>query len=308
MEKEEKSLKQQIEELAKVLEASQKDYSKSLKQGSALKVDDHMELAGKYLTDKAKKALSKKGANLVEQYNEQVGEEVQISNTKNESTYIRKAAVCHFFACQVRKDKVEEGVKAIAETVNELAEAGAIHSCLSPISALDLAVMMFKHPTAAVLCYVHIKPEFVEMARSMRLHTLEGGIGPELHSLDIDLEPGEFLADCYLTHQLAMMSPQKSNEAKIYDRVNEYLKYLPAGTEFVGYRSCGIIDLSSPYELKFRNKLLPRVKRVSLDYVREVCPEGNKLHQFNLFLGIRYSGLDWKGTWTNNMYGENSPD
>lgn len=284
MEQNEKSLIEQIEELKKALEAHKVEH-----KGSALRVNDHMELAGNYLTDNAKKALSVKGRSLIEQYNKQIGEPAQDGVTH----YVRAIAVCQYFTCVVRKDKVEEGVKAISESINQLAEMGAIHSCLAQVSSVDLAQLMFQHPTTAVICYVHIKSEFADVAKNVRYNTPEGGIGEALHSLDIELPPGEFFAECRLSHQLAMMHPPKSNESRVFDIVRDYLKYLPEGTEFLGYRQTAIMDLSMPYELKFRNPLLQRVKRVELDYVRDVAfqKEGESLKQFNLVTGIRYMGV-----------------
>lgn len=284
--KDEKSLLEQIDALKKAIEAAE-----AKQKPSALKIDDHMELAGKYLNDAAKVALAKKGKNLIEQYNHPV-DEPSLDGTQS---YVRKVAICHYFTCQVRKDKIEEGVKAISESINILASIGAIHSCLAPVSSVDLAVMPFKHHTSAVICYVHIKPEFIDVAKNTMFNTQEGGIGMALHSLDLELPPGEFFAECHIGHSLTALTPVKSNEARVFDVVGEYMKFLPEGTEFIGYRPTAIISLYAPYELKFRNPLLQRVKRVELEYVREVAfqKEGEKesLKQFNLVTGIRYMGV-----------------
>lgn len=282
--KEEKSLSEQLEELQKALKAYE-EKEKTAPKGAHLQVEDHMELAAKYLNANAQAALSKKGKHIIEQYNVDMGN----------NNFVPHSAVCQFFGVQVRKDKIEEGVKAVAEVMNELADMGAIHSCLAAISSIDLAQMMFKHATSVVICYVHIKPGFEETVRSFKYNVREGEIGPALHNLDIELPQGEFFAECRLSHQLAMMHPPKSNESRVFDVVKDYLKYLPEGTEFVGYRQTAIVDLSLPYELRFRNPLLQRVKRVELDYVRDVAfqNEGEKeqLKQFNLVTGIRYMGV-----------------
>lgn len=292
MEQSEKSLSEQIEELKKALEAHKNEPPK----GSALQIENHMKLADKYLSAAATKALSKKGRSLIEVYNEQVGQETHEDGVE-QSTYVREAAVCQYFTCQVRVDKVEEGVKAISETINELAEMGAIHSCLAQVSSVNLASMPFQHPTCAVICYVHIKPKFAQVAKNMRFNTPEGGIGEALHSLEIELLPGEFFAECRITHGLAMLHPAKNSEARVFDVVRDYLKYLPEGTEFVGYRQTAIVDTSLPYELKFKNPLLQRVKRVELTYVREAAMnvDGKKesITQFNLVTGIKYLGVKY---------------
>lgn len=284
MENKEENLLEELEGLKTALEAGNYKPDNTLKQGSSLRVTDHMELAKKYLSEKAKAALSKKGNSIIEQYDEDLGND----------NYVRKVAIAKYYTCQTRADKVEDGVKAICETINELAEMGAIHSCLAPVSSLGLALQMFKYPSSAVFCFVHIKPEFTEIAKTMKHHTLEGGVGQELHGLDLELPTGEFFAECRLTHNLLTQS-SKSVESRIFSEVQRYLKFLPEGTEFVGYRPIAIIDLSIPYELKFRNKFLPNVKRVELEWVREFCPineDGkDKLHQFNLFLGVRYFGV-----------------
>jgi len=289
MEQRERSLSEEVEALEKAIEASKKEH-----KGATLMVDDLMELAGKYLSDAAKKALSKKGKNLIESYNEQVGKSTS-QDGMEQSEYIQKHAICQYHAVCVRVDKIEDGVKAISESMNELAAMGAIHSCLAPVSSIKLVQMPFEMDKCAVFCFAHIKPEFAEVAKNVKYRTLEGGVGENLHSFDIELPPGEFLAECRLTHQLAMMAPAKSKESRIFDQVKEFLKFLPEGTEFLGYRSTAIMDLSMPFELKFRNPLLQKVKRVELEYVREVAlakeGENETLKQFNLVLGIRYLGV-----------------
>lgn len=279
--KEEKSLDASIEELKNQFNHVKEE----LEKGPAFEVTAESSLSDKYLSDAAKLALSKTEKTLVAQYNEKIKD-----NEDGSSDYIRKAAVCEFYTCQVRKDRIEDGVKAISASINALAEMGAIQSCLTTVSSLKLAEAMFSYPNVAVFCFVHIKPEFSERARNMKHHTIEGGVGEPLHDLSPDLAPGEFLADGRI---IAFLGPdKKSNESLIFDRVNEYLKYLPEGTKFLGYRTCAVMDLSLPVELKFRNPLLPNVTRVDLDYVRQVAIVDDKLKQFNLFLGVRYFGID----------------
>ena len=297
MEQSEKSMLEKIEELQEALKIAEESKERGSK-GSALNVQEHMGDNNKYLSLDAKNALSKYLKNHVEHYNEQISSKME--NGTEFIECLRKVAVAQYFCCRVRKDKVEEGVKAISEVINELAEMGAIYSCLAPVSSLDLAILPYQHPICAVFCFVHIKPEFMEQAQKMKHRVLEGGIGESLHDIDIELPPGEFFAECHLTHRLVATHPVKSNEARVLDIVGEFLKFLPVGTEFVEYRPTTIIGLSVPYELKFRNPLLQRVKRVELDYVREIAimrnSEKESIKEFDLLIGVRYLGIKKYGS------------
>lgn len=275
---------EKLEKLQKALEASEKNYSGP---SPHLQIRDLSKIAERYLNIKAQNALAKKGTSIIVTYNEQIGDD----------EYIRKHAVCEYFSCQVSDDRIEEGVASLANTINALAEMGAIQSTLTGFSSLKLANMMFKRESTVVFCFVHIKPEFIETAKNMPYRTEEGGIGPTLHDLEVDLAPGEFLADGSVYPYMSVdQAKLRSKEVLIYHMINEYLKYLPNGTEFVGYRECSVFSLSLPVELKFKNPLLPNVTRVELDHVRSAAmvKEGDKevLKQFNLFLGVRYYGTD----------------
>jgi hypothetical protein len=305
------SVEEKIEALNKALEAVNKD-PKKLAQGVAVDVRSEMETASKYLSGDSQVMLNKVNKFILHQYNKKLtkaqalelgASPESLEKEDEDSLYVRAVAPAVYLSVRVRKDRIEEGIKAISEEVNKFVEKGWVMGCLSPVSSIDLALLMFDHPTSVVFCFPHIKSEFYQDAQTSAYSQPEGGIGPAAHDLDADLAPGEFLADGSIIHFMdadGRKGAQATQESLIHNRIEEYLRYLPPGTKFVGYRRCAIMSLAIPIELKFYNELLQNVKRVDMDYVRQVAllTEGegkNKketLKQFNLFLGLRYFGID----------------
>lgn len=297
MEDSKNDMVEKLSNLIKALEAGSyssediDEVSKSVKKliknkpyasGVALQVTDQSVAAAKYLTDEAKKALSKKEKTLIAQFNDETPDGL-----------VRRFAMCQYYVLRVPADRVEEGVKEMCSVINGLAEKGYIHSALTDVSSIKLAEIMFEKPTVAVFCFVHVRQEHAAMACDTKWWELEGGAGKAFLDLSVDLKPGEFLADGSFTHGIAMLASGASKEALIYERVQEYLKFLPQGTKFLGYRECAIMSLACPIELKFYHPYYLKVKRVELDHVRDVVlledePEGQQLKQFNTFIGMRY--------------------
>jgi hypothetical protein len=123
--------------------------SKQLTQGAALKVDNLQAEAEPFLTDKAKEALK---------------------NFNNGLTLTRYGSdglveiygQCLYICSRVKLDKVEDGIKEVAETINKLAEDGKIISALSHFIKFDLSPESsgyFKPLEVMVLCYVHVDVE-----------------------------------------------------------------------------------------------------------------------------------------------------
>lgn len=271
------SLTEQIEELQKALKASQT--TADLSAGPALKVADNMEIAKKYLSPEALKATEK------------VNKTMFVTD-ENGKTY-RSISFC----VRTRTDRVEEGIKEMCQVVNRLVEQNVAHSFLAlPGSSLELV----RHPgeawSAAIFCFVHVPSDMVDTIKKIEKYCVEeGAVGENLHSLDLDLKSGEFWGTHYVSGYDGYGLEKFEVSASLNKAINSYLKILPEGTQFLGANQCAISDLTIPYELKFFNPLLKKVKKVELDHVRAVEQvDENRLHQFNIFTGIRYYGHDGK--------------
>lgn len=270
-----KSLTEQIEALQKALDASKH----SFKSGAALKTDDQMETAKKYLTAGALADLSRKSMTL--------------SVKKDDGSF----AFAVYFGVRVRSENIESGVEKISKIINELSADGLIHSTLAPMVSLDFARMPLQTQTSAVLSYVLVPSEKHEEIKKRYAHASieEGGAPPDGEDLRPTLADGEFLADVRVSSVASLVSGQGNNPTAILQaQIEQYLALLPKGTKVKEVVPCAITDLSVPYEVKFYNPLMKRFKYVDLDYVRAVEVVGEKLEQFNLLLGIRYMDADRK--------------
>lgn len=267
-------LLQEIEALNKALEASEK----TMTLGSAIVTTDLMEMAKPFLSEASQALLSKKATGLVE-----------VIDLENE-----KVTECLFLGVHVRTDKVEEGVKAIAEQINLISAAGLGHSVLAPILSVPLVKLSGKHYTCAVVAYVHVPAEKAEDVRKMCKHLMNADdLGQALHSLDIELPEGEFFAFERISIAANMIEGADHGEA-LKGLIDMYLGVLPKGTELVSAERCGITDLSIPVELRFKSPILDRVKEVRLQWVRGCGTNSGELKQANILLGIQYIDKDGK--------------
>lgn len=272
---EESNLEQSIEALQDALKAAD-----NLVKSPALKVTDQTQIARNFLSAKALAAMAVKRATTL----------IEVDDNKN-------VYQCVFFAVRTKTSKIEAGVREMAEIANDLAEKGLIHSILAPIGSIDLVRSPGEVPTSAVFFYPLVPIEKVgEVKFSSAYSISEGDTGQALESFQEELPAGEFFAVERISHMMSMIYGEKRFDISgtILNIVNDYLKILPPGTKFLGANQCAITDLSLPYELKFFNPLLARVKRVDLDYIRCAEVVNDKLEQFNLFTGIRYYGADGK--------------
>lgn len=265
-------IQESIEKLNEALKASEKTV-----MSPVLQVNDQTGIAEKYLTPEALEIINngKKAKALLGFDGEQC------------------VAKCAYFAVTVATKNVELGVEKLAEIANDLALAGLIHSILAPISSLELAASeVGKLPQSVVFFYPLVPiDQFDSIKELYEYFVEEGSTGKTLGNLSMDIPEGEFLAEARITHMMTVLLKEDSN-ARLFGVVNEYLKFLPKGTKFLGAKQLAVSDLSIPYELKFSNPLLQKVKKVDLEWVREVAMIDDKLEQFNLFTGIRYYGAD----------------
>lgn len=110
----------------------------------ALKIDDLKEMAEPFLTEKTKAAMA-------------VNERVLTVYRANSEGGAFAYAKCLYLGKRVALSKVEDGVKAVAEKVNLLGEAGEITSSLSHFVKFDLYNnSISKESECIVLCYVHV--------------------------------------------------------------------------------------------------------------------------------------------------------
>jgi HAMP domain-containing protein len=268
----EKTIEQSLEELNKALEANQ-----NVVKAPPYKVDDHTKDAEKYLSAKAQEAMKEKAKNLM---------------ILKDGKIISR---CVYFSAVVAKNNVDAGIQKMAEIANRLAEKEYITSVLTPISALSLAILPGELHKSVVFFFPHIKIDNVEEVEKMEYSTKEGGIGPTIGDTTLVLPAGEFWAEARILHDLALMrySPGYDIDGRLFGLVQEYLNVLPPGTKFLGANKCSVYDLSIPFELRFSNPLLDKVRNVELEYKRAAAAVDDKLIQGNLLMGIKY--FDAKG-------------
>ena len=267
--------------IALIKELDSNGYNKdTLPVGPALKVEDLSKKAEEHLNDAALEAMKRKAKS-------------QVLRFDDGRTYLSM-----YFSCRVRKEEIDLGVEKMATIANELADKGLIHSVLAPISFLELAQAPLEYPTVAVF-FCPLVPAEEEVGLKAKYSDFSpdaGNVCKPISNVYMpnDLPPGEFMVEArYSPASMHVMDKDsKDHHARVFDTVNEYLKYLPDGTKFLGYRACAISDLSIPYELRFFNPLLTKVKTVDLEQIREVALVDGKVKQFLLTVGIRYYGVD----------------
>lgn len=160
------------DKLNDALDAANKPIDPKLTQGAALKVDNLQAEAEPFLTEKAKTALK----NL---------ENKRLILTRYGSDgLVEVYGQCLYVGSRVELDKVEDGIKKVAETINKLAEDGKIISALSHFIKFDLSPESsgyFKPLETVVLCYVHVDMETYNKAMADRkaYNTFKEGAIPE---------------------------------------------------------------------------------------------------------------------------------
>jgi hypothetical protein len=252
--------------LNKALEASKEPVI----QGPALQTQDLTSKAKEYLSEKAFAVLSNR------------------SKTLTQKDDVGNVYKCIYLSCAVKKKNYTEGLKAICKDLNTLAEHDLIYSTLSPPSSIDLAIMALRDPPSAVYAFVLVPESKLDLVVSLvEHHVLEGDCGETISILEKELPEGEFLAVINISHFMHQASGI-SNEARLHNEIQAYLKVLPKGTEFVSVRNCSTGDLYMPFEVTFRNPLMKNYKEVRLQYIRECVVIDDDIRQFNLLVGVEY--------------------
>jgi hypothetical protein len=203
---------------------------------------------------------------------------------------------CIYLACRSTIENRDQALAMICGEINELVKDGLVHSTLAPPSSIDFARQPGESPSCAVFCYVLVPGDDAEsIEKRMKWIAHEGGTGKELGSIKMILPEGEFFAVARVYHQFNMLVSSGSNydiPGHLFETVQEYLRVLPIGTKFLGATKCAITDLSVPYELRFSNPLLQRVKMVQLESVRDFARLDDKIKEFNLLTGVTYFDAD----------------
>ena len=113
----------------------------SLKEGAALKIEDLKSQAEPFLTEKTKTALNVKSTSMFKWR----------ANADKEAYMSHK---CLYVGKRVKISEVEDGIKAVAEKINALGEAGKIDSAVSHFIKFDLfQIDTNREQETIVLCY-----------------------------------------------------------------------------------------------------------------------------------------------------------
>lgn len=266
----------ELNESLKELNETLEDGQSTLAQGSALSITDEGTLARKYLSSLAQERLSTKSTTII----------VQERGTM-------KAYMAIYLCTRVRNDNIEKGVEALSGVLNVLAEKGYIHSCLAPMSSLQLAIMPMQHPSSVVLCFPLVPADKVDEIKQIagNLMTSESGVGECLDTIDKELPEGQFYAEIRVSHGLTTLKSFSVEDA-LKEQIQEHLKVLPKGTEVISVNQCAIIGLFISYEVIFYNPLMKSIKEVKLYHIRFAEVVDNHLEQFNLFKSVEYIKRD----------------
>ncbi|NJO48183.1 MAG: hypothetical protein HC840_00545 [Leptolyngbyaceae cyanobacterium RM2_2_4] len=261
-------LSHSIEELNKALEASNQTPPT---QGTVSQVNDLSELAAKYLTPSAKYDQAQKATTLTVKYDD------------------GRFYTAIYFATRVATGDEERAVEYLARILNDLSQKGLVHSTLAPISSLELA-RTSSVAQSVVFSFVLIPQECHRDVKAMypKFSIEEGGAAEELYDLSVPLDQGEFLANIRISHVATLHGSTHNPQEMFQNELQQYLAVLPKGTRVRKITQLAITDLSVPFEVKFYNPILQRVKRVELSHVRACAVIGDHLEQFNLLTGVRY--------------------
>jgi hypothetical protein len=146
------SLIEKMKELTELLDKKEKE-SVYLKQDSIMQVTDQSEIANKYLSLKAQTVLSNKSRYLTH---------------KDETGFYK----CIYLGVKVESNSIEDGVRAISESLNTLAEKDLIHSCLCHVSSVELNIYSLA-AMSAVLAYVLVPEDREKEARELAKYVID---------------------------------------------------------------------------------------------------------------------------------------
>lgn len=238
--------------------------------GATFKIDDLSKLADKYFSKKSKKILTKRLKEL---------------KGTNESG-IRYRSL--FIAFRVRDQEIEKAVKKVCEITNQLVDRDLVCSSLSPVLSFKLAKTPLIAPSSVVLLYIHVpEDKYESIKKELKDSTVDEGEDPnDFGDMSPDLKDGEFLNEYRITHGLAML--EKDPEEALQTHIDMVISILPSGTEVREVTKCAIFDLSIPYEIKFYNPKLKKVKYIELEYRRDCVDLDGRVSQFNMLTEIKY--------------------
>jgi hypothetical protein len=251
-----------------------------------LDIQDISELAVPWLSAKAKEALKVRA--------------IAPHHTNEDGRYYRTL----YLGNLTRKGNALIAVEHISSVLNELAEAGDLHSCLAPLSTMQMARMPLRAPYQAVFCFVLVPADRYEalMNKYPKCAMHEGTNAIELEDLSPELADGEFLAEVRFTHGHTLMLGFDS-EKYVKQEIDRYLAFLPKGTVVREVNDTAVMDLCITKEVKFYNPLMQRIKYVEVDFVREFASfdepteingQTHQIHQFVLIKEYRYLDKDKK--------------
>lgn len=263
----------------------------SVIQNSALKLDSQMEIANKYLTPKAKEALSKPKL-------------LRMTETDSRG---KPVGVCMWFVTKVKRDNIESGVQKICTSINYLADNGLIRHMLSDVVSIDLMDVPFQEPSSVVICYPIVPIEKYEELKKNKYYLEEGQIPPCEDDLTPMLKNGEFLAEVRIYQPMLLVKDYGTEKQLLNRKIKQYLAVLHKDTRVLNVKKCGTTGLSLTYEIKFFNHLYSTIKKVDLEFARDIAEsvDPNPKHQYTEFdqlLRVRYFDKDDKELYV-SMYG-----
>lgn len=197
-----------------------------------------------------------------------------------------------FLAARGRTDNLVSAVEKVASQVNELAEKGHIHSRMTNLLKLDLALMPFEVPQSVVICYVNIPATIADQMRTEGKTLIEGSLPACVESTAVELAHGEFLMEVRLGYDLLkdkVVTPRK----RLRNEIKKILAMMPEGTELVSFRECAITGLSLPFEVKFKHPAFDDIVRAEVSYSRYAGREASGgIKEFSLLREISYYRKD----------------
>lgn len=107
------------------------------------------------------------------------------------------------------------------------------------------------------------------------------------------LPDGQFIAYERVTIAYTMIYGNNT-EQRIKELTDQYLAILPPGTFVLSVEQLPVRDICIPYVIKFSNPHLAHIKRVELQYVRNVAVVCGIAQNFNLITGMSYFDVDDK--------------
>lgn len=226
----------------------------------ALVVEDCLELAKPFLSNKAVLALTKRP-----------------EGNDNSLKHI-------YLTARAKTVDMTLAFEALAQDINRLVEADLIVETLIPMSSIKMANMPLQAETRVAMSYLLVPTDRYEEAKTLtRCFTLEGGIGPTFGDIGKTPEEGYFLME------LQMYPFQPNFELALKEEIDTALRVLPKGTKLVSITPCYSNGISSAYEIEFYNPLMKSFKSIEFDFQRHAEIHEDRVKEFNLLTGIKYN-------------------